>query len=305
MRPLLAAFALVSLGAMVGCGEAPPRPNLEDTTRRVAPIPACIMYLPPTKNTKQGFVRQLTEEQYWQLVFPGFDDKDMQLAAGANDCTGRPVLNDWRFKDGQPIHAAGWPEKVEEGDIVFGAGGDRLKVIWLRSHRYADGTFGGALAMVRTQDVYAEVYGVGVLRGDPTRMRLQIERMGPEAIVTATEEGCLNAPTNVGCETHVQVFLPRKGQLRELADIPLERRAFAMASEPGYKGRIEYRLTTAPDFKPDQIKLFEQVMVHDDRGRELRKAELQRIYVLTSDGDLHASEGPLWPRVYNYAKAVP
>ena len=304
MRRLSAAFSLASLAALAaGCGAEPPRPNLEDVSRRVAPIPACIMYLPPTKNAKQGFVRQLTEEQYWKLVFPGFDDKDSQLSSNAVDCTGRPILGDWRFKDGNPIRG-NWPEKVEEGDIVYGAGGDRLKVIWLRSHKYADGDFGGAIAMVRTQEMYAEVYGVGVLKGDPTRMRLQIERMGPEAIITATDEGCLNAPANVGCETHVQVFLPRKGRLVALADIPLERRAFAMASEPGYKGRIEYRLTTAPEFKPNQIKLFEQVMVHDDRGRELRKAELQRVYVLTDDGDLRASEGPLWPRIFNYSKAV-
>jgi hypothetical protein len=193
---------------------------------------------------------------------------------------------------------------VEEGDIVYGAGGDRLKVVWLRSHKYGDGDFGGAVAMVRTQEVYAEVYGVGVLKGDPTRMRLQIERMGPEAILTAFDEGCLNAPPTVPCETHVQVFLPRKGRLIALADIPVERRAFAVGTEQAIKGRIEYRLTTAYDFKPGQIKLFEQVMVRDDRGRELRKAELQRIYVLTDDGDLRASEGPLWPRIYNYAKAV-
>lgn len=308
MRRLFTPLAFASTAALlagaVGCGEAPPRPNLEDATRRVAPIPACIMYLPPTKNSKQGFVRQLREDQYWKLVFPAFDDKDMQLSNGATDCTGRAILSDWRFKGGQALRGS-WPEKVEEGDIVFGAGGDRLKVVWLRSHKYPDGTFGGALAMVRTQENFAEAYAVGVLKGDPTRMRLQIERMGPEAIVTSTEEGCTNAPVTTGCETHVQVFLPRKGRLVALADIPLERRAFAVGSEPGVKGRIEYRLTTAPEFKPGMIKIFEQVMVHDDRGRELRKAELQRTYTFTEEGDLRASEPPLWPRIFNTAKAVP
>lgn len=261
------------------------------------------MYLPPSKNAKQGFVRQLREDQYWKLIFPGFDDKDSQLGSNAADCTGRPILSDWRFKAGQPIRGS-WPEKVEEGDIVFGAGGDRLKVVWLRSHKYPDGDFGGALAMVRTQENYAEAYGVGVLKGQPARMRLQIERMGPEAIVTATEEGCVNAPATEPCETHVQVFLPRKGRLVALADIPLERRAFAYGGEPGYKTKLEYRLTTAPEFKPNMIKLFEQVLVHDDRGRELRKAELQRVYVLTEDGDLRASDTPLWPRVYDVKNAV-
>src|SRR5258708_2850973 len=118
MRRLLATLPLATLVAFAcGCGSDPPRPNLEDASRRVAPLPACIMYLPPTKNAKQGFVRQLREDEYWKLVFPGFDQKDSQLSPNTADCTGRPILSDWRFKDGQPIRGS-WPEKVEEGDIV-------------------------------------------------------------------------------------------------------------------------------------------------------------------------------------------
>ena len=302
--PVIVAAALAGLACALGssgCAETPVRPKLEDSARRVAPLPSCIMYLPPKKNGK-AFIRQLREDEYWKLLFPTFDAGKGELPQDAKDCTGRPLLADWRFQGGAPLR--GWPEKVVEGDIVFGAGGDRLKVVWLRSHKFDDGEFAGALSIVRTQENFVEAYGVGVLKGRPETMRLQLERMGSEVIVTATDDGCTRAAPSTACETHVQVFIPRKGALSPIADIPLERRAYAMGSEKGAVGRVEYRLTTAPEFKPGLIKLFEQVMVHDDRGRELRKAELLRSYALTDDGDLKASEGPLWPRIFDTSKTV-
>ena len=282
--------------ALGGCAETPTHPKTEDQARRVAPIPACIMYLPP-KKTPNAFIRQLREDQYWKLVFPSFDDQKMELATSANDCTGKPVLGDWQLKDADPIR--GTPLKVQEGDIVYGAGGDRLKVVWLRSHKFSDGDYGGAIALVRTMDNFVEAYGVGVLRGRPERMRLQLERMGPEVIITATDEGCIGSDPLSPCESRLQVFLPRHGRLMNIADIPLERRAFATSSELGMKGRIEYRMTTAPEFKGGTIKLFEQVLVRDDRGRELRKAELFRVFSLQDDGQMTSSETSLWPRIYS------
>ena len=302
MRPL--GFSALALSGMVafsslaqlGCAETPTRPKTEDQARRVAPIPACIMYLPP-KKTPNAFIRQLREDQYWKLVFPSFDDQKMQLNPSANDCTGKPVLADWQLKDADPLR--GTPLKVEEGDIVYGAGGDRLKVVWLRSHKFADGDYGGAIALVRTMDNFVEAYGIGVLRGRPERMRLQLERMGPEVIITATDEGCIGSDPLSPCESRLQVLLPRHGRLMNIADIPLERRAFATSSELGMKGRIEYRMTTAPEFKAGTIKLFEQVLVRDDRGRELRKAELFRVFSLQDDGQMTSSESSLWPRIYS------
>ncbi len=267
----------------------------EDKVRRVAPIPACIMYLPPKKDGN-AFIRQLREDQYWKLVFPAFDDQKMELPKDSVDCTGRPLLSDWQLKAGDPVR--GWPIKVKEGDIMYGAGGDRLKVVWLRSHRYPDGDMGGPIALARTMENFAETYGVGVLKGRSERMRLQLERMGPEVIVTATDEGCVVAPPNTPCESRLQVFLPRHGMLMPIADIPLERRAYAQNFEPGQKGRLEYKLTSAPEFKPGQIKIFEKIQVRDEKGRELRKAELMRLFTLTDDGTMVPNEPALWPKIY-------
>ena len=304
--PSVASVALaLSAGFSTGCAESPPRLKTEDSARRVAPIPACIMYLPPKKTPagSAAFIRQIREDQYWKLVFPSFDDQKMELGSNANDCTGRPVLADWQLKGADPLR--GTPLKVQEGDIVFGAGGDRLKVVWLRSHKYAGGDYGGAIALVRTMDNFVEAYGIGVLRGRPERMRLQLERMGPEVIITATDEGCIGSDPQAPCESRLQVFLPRGGKLVNIADIPLERRAFSTSTELGMKGATEYRMTTAPEFKAGTIKLFEQVLVRDDRGRELRKAELFRVFTLQDDGQMTASETSLWPRIYTTQKPKP
>jgi hypothetical protein len=299
---LAGAASLAAAVSSFGCAEAPPRPNLEDKARRVAPIPACIMYLPPRKDPNaKAFIRQLREDQYWKLIYPAFNPDKLELPNGAADCTGKPILSHWKLQGADPLR--GWPEKTEEGDIVYGAGGDRLKIVWLRSHRFPNGDYGGALAIVRTMENFAEAYGVGVLVGNPKRMKLALERMGPEVILTAADDQCTGAPLGTPCETHVQVFLPRRGMLVELADIPLERKAYAFNSEPGAKGRFEYKLTSAPEYKPGTVKIFEKIEVRDERGIVVRKAELERLFVLLEEGELKANEGPLWPRVFSNKKA--
>ena len=298
------AVGVLGLSTIAGCAETPPRPNLEDKARRVAPLPACLMYLPPTKSANaKAFIRQLREDEYWKLVFPSFDAAKWQLANNARDCVGHDVFTDWQFQGADPLR--GNPLKAEEGDIVFGGGGDRLKVIWMRTHHTADGDFVGPIAMVRTMENFVEVYGVGVLKGRPDHMNLALERLGPEVILTATDDGCTKAEPGVPCETRERVFLTRKGRMIDIADIPLERRAFAINSEPGVKGKLEYRLTTAPLYKPGLIQVFEKIAVKDERGLELRKAELARTFTLLDDGRLWPSEEPLWGRVFNNGKPSP
>ena len=71
-------------------------------------------------------------------------------------------------------------------------------------------------------------------------------------IITATDEGCIGSDPQSPCESRLQVFLPRHGRLMNIADIPLERRAFATSTELGMKGKTEYRMTAAGRraFKP-------------------------------------------------------
>ncbi|MGZ3474519.1 MAG: hypothetical protein ACXWUG_09555 [Polyangiales bacterium] len=254
------------------------------------------MPLPPRK-TPSAAVRSFPEEQYWRLVFPTFDPSAHRLMGSAHACTGQDLLSDPLLKDASPTRGS-WPLETKEGDIVFGAGGDHLRVLWLRSHRFPDGSAGGVVALTRVLEDFAEVYAVGVFRGPATKTALGIERLGGDVIVTVKDDTCTGRAADTACEARMQLLLPRRGLLRPVATLSLEQVAFASGTEPGELGRIEYHLTSSPRFVPNGLKLLEQVQVADLHGRVLRKAELERVFTLDGERPMTVNEAPLWPRIF-------
>jgi len=237
----------------------------------------------------------LREAQYWKLVFPSFDETTLTLRDGSSDCRGNAALRDPILADGTA--SRGWPLAVQEGDVVYGAGGDRLRVVWLRSHVFANGDAGGVLALVRTVDDAAEVYAIGAYRGRPEKSRFALERLGSDVVVTAEDDGCTGSKPTQACETTLTVFGLQQGVLVPLTKLALERVGFAKDGEPGSRGTTAFHLTTAPAFETDGMHVFEQVSVTDESGRELRRAELGRLYAHVH-GKLLPDEDPLWPRVF-------
>ena len=343
---LLGSFGVIPLsGALIlgafsgiGCTESQRPPRIEDEARKMTPIPACIMRLPP-RSTGRGFVRNLAWYQYWDMVFPatqfqppnapqssgppwGFEKRPKDAAAaaalqqegkapdedqldyllhqGSLTCTGRDIFSDAVFKGGDS--GKGWPRVIEDRDIMFGSGGDRLKILWMRTHRWADGSEAGPLALVRTHEDYAELYALGAFRGQPPHRDgdhpfFQLERMGTEPIVTAEDDGCVGADVTAPCENTLSLFLPRKGELVNAVTISLEQRAYGLNSEPGMYGRFEYRGTTTPKFMDGSIRLLDQVTVKDDAGRVVHKADRYRTLIL-KDNQLVGDLPPLFPALY-------
>lgn len=278
---------LLTLG-LSGCAETPERPRTEDDARQLAPLPACITQLDSSGRTKKtGAARSLREEQFWPLVYPTYDAKSGRVPEGAHACNGRV-----------PDLKGGQGTKIEEGAVLLGGGGDRLKVAWLRSHTYDDGTQGGALALVRSLDGTAEVYAVGSYRGHQ-KVQLSIERIGPEVVVAAVDDTCTGRKTGSPCETMVTVFAPRSGVLAKVASVATERVSYATDNEPGIRGRSEYRMTSAITYADGGIKVLEQVLVRDEQGREIRKAELERAFTFAPDGSMVVDEDSLWSKVVN------
>lgn len=291
---LVCACLIASASTTLGCSSVAQPARNEDVSRQNAPVPACIVPM-PVKPRSAGTLKRLQELQYWELVFPSYDAINRKLPEGAPVCTGQQVLRDPIFEGGTSDR--GWPRTVEEGDALVGSGGDRLKVVWLRSHTFQDKSVGGAIALVRTQEDYAEAYAIGAYRSTTPKPYLMLERMGPEVAITAQDDQCL-AVQKAPCETRMTVFLPRNGVLKPLASFALKKRDFVVASEPGSFGsRIEYRLTAAPKFSEEGIKLYEQVLAIDEGGRELRRAEVERFYKFQRR-ELSESEGSLWPRIF-------
>jgi hypothetical protein len=96
----------------------------------------------------------------------------------------------------------------------------------------------------------------------------------------------------------VQVFLPRKGSLDRVARIASERIAYGNEMEPGVRGRVEYRMSSAVQYMDGGIRVLEQVLARDDAERVLRMAELERSYTFAPDGSMVVSDDSLWSRVY-------
>ncbi len=242
-------------------------------------------------------MRKLREPEVVKLMFPSFDEEKRALPQRAETCTGAALFDDPMFRDGQLVRRNSWPFIEQEGDLTYGSGGDRLKIVWLRTHTYADGTAGGPLAVIRSGERFAELFAIGALRSQSERTKLGTARMGGDFLVTAENDGCTGRKAGTACQTVMSVFLPRRGQLGTVVDIPVERIAYSGKAERGAMGVLEYHLTSVPEFRADAIRFVEQVRVKDDAGRDLRKAEHERIFTIDDKGKATASGPSLWDQV--------
>ena len=290
----LAAAGLLGVSVM-GCGTPRP-PPLDDQTRRTVPIPACIAALPARRSELVGTMRSLRDEQMLQLAFPTFDPEKRLLPQQAPTCTGlelwaAPVLR------GGTV-ARGWPFHVQDGDIAYGSGGDRIKVAWLKLFTWPDGTVGGPIVLVRANERFADLFALGALHGSAERTKLETQRLGDDVVVTAEEDNCSGRKPNADCETHLAILLARGGELRNAIDLASERVVHVAASgDKGANGALEYRLTSTIDYKPDGVHLTEQVQEIDEAGRPIRKAEVARLFSLDPRNNTLATvEPPLWDR---------
>jgi hypothetical protein len=240
-------------------------------------------------------MRRLREEEIAKLIFPTFDEEKRKLPKGAVSCTGRPLLDDPVLAGGAPIR--GGEFVLQEGDFTYGSGGDRIKVVWLKMLGWPDGTVGGPLAIVRSNERFAELFAVAAYRGRADRAKLGTERMGTEFLVTAEDDECSGRKPGAGCETRMTLFLPRQGSLGRVVDVPVEKVAYVARAERGASGTLEYTLTSAATYKDDGIHLIEQVRVKDESGAQIRKAEAERLFAFDGTGQLSSTDAPLWDHV--------
>lgn len=289
---ILALAVLTSLG-MPACSEPERPPRMEDVPRAMAPVPACVEPLAARPHAA-GTLRNLHEDEYWKLVFPSYDQAHHQLDVSATACTGATLFDDPAFQGGA---TRGTPIQVQDGDILYGNGGDHLRIVWMRTHHWQDGSVAGPIALVRARDDFAEVYAVGVFKSAAAHSSFQAERLGEEFLVSATDDGCEGLTPIRACETKLTLLLPRFGRLVDVAAFDTEKRAYATGSEPGVPGQIEYRLTASPQYTSSGVKLFEEVQATDSAGRVVRSSELERMLVLR-DGKMEATADGIWAKVY-------
>jgi hypothetical protein len=276
--------------ALPSCAGAVESAKLEDGARRTIPVPICLKPLP--RHGTAGVVATLKPEDYWATVLPSYDASASTVDRSSADCSGRQ----W-FGSPELVQSEGprtGPIKVSDADVAVESAPNSFKIVWLRTHHFSDGSAGGVLALVRAKEAYAEVYGVGFHRGGAVPTRFAFERLGPEIMVTATDDGCSGAKPRQGCETTMVAYLLSAGQFVPGARFALDRIQYGQA--PGI-GEVQYRLTAAPSFQEKSIRLVEQVVVRDGTQTEVRKSDLERVFQLRERGRLVASGESLWNQV--------
>ena len=215
--------------------------QIEDGARRAVPVAICLKPL-PRRGDKT--IATMTPQDYWGLIFPAYDSGSETLDRAAVDCAGRSLLTGPELAQAEGQRMG--PLKAAAADVILGQGPDGFEIVWLRTHRFSDGTAGGPIALVRAREAYAEVYATGLYRGDAVRSRFGFERLGPDILVTVTDEGCASIKANQPCETNFVAFLSYAGQLRPSAQFALDRVQYGQAAGVG---TVQYRLTATPVFQ--------------------------------------------------------
>jgi hypothetical protein len=290
-RILMLGAAALGVAAVAGCAGAVESSKVEDGARRSVPVPICLKPLP--RHGASGVMATLKPEDYWSTLLPSFDPSAGTVDRTSNDCSGRQLVGGPELLQVEGPRTG--PVKVAEGDATITPGPDGFKIVWLRTHRMTGGDAAGLLALMRAKEAYAEVYAVGTHRANAARARFTLERLGPEILVTATDDGCAGVKPNQPCETMLTAYLMRSGELVPGARFAIDRIAYGPAA--GVSGNAQYRLTAAPVFQERSIRLVEQIVVRDASQGEIRKSDLERTFSLSNRTAFVASTESLWGQV--------
>jgi hypothetical protein len=283
--------------SQLGCASAVESSKMEDRARRTVPVPICIQ---PLERTTSG-VSKIEPADYWKMVLPGFDAGSSTVDATSNDCSGRPAFAESDLLSAEGPRAGSLPAKPENAVVMPGP--DGFRVVWLRTFEFGDGSSSGPLALVRSREGYAEVYGTGSLRGKLKTTRLALERMGSRILVTATDEGCGEVKPGQSCQTAFTVYVLGGGRLNRAASLPLDRIDYRPF--PGLPGLSKYRLTATPVFQEKGMRVVEQVVVQDPNQGIVRKSDLERVFKLSPGGQLESSAPSLWTQVAGETNTPP
>lgn len=236
----------------------------------------------------------------------------------SQDCTGRVVR--WVQSPESCIiarPALGTPEPTPvTGDSVIERripNGRRL--IWVITHRFADGTGYGPIALIQPTPKHLVVEAIGHMRLGTARVQLEYAEVGDGHLVIATGSLCPEGtePTQAGrCQIASQVLVHVDDRL-EARDIHdrrghcvqppwfEERQTTDKPLPNGWSRHFELHSSLTPT--PRYLIVTEQVSV-DDRNlstpdaapREVRRIDAER-FVHLHKGRLTSRQPPLWPKI--------
>jgi hypothetical protein len=229
------------------------------------------------------------------------------------DCTGRTIQARPRSHCPGASTAAelAAPVPIHQGSVIERNVGGSQRLLWIVSHRFANGDGFGPLAFTRRVPDGIEVAAMGYLRMRMQRVNLELWRVQHEAVVVASGETCAHTDPARSCQRAVRLLVHR---MSALIDAPLTDHSGRCLQEPlielnreqqqplasGLQRRFE--LTSAVSHDARQIVLEERLVVRDSDPsmplvppREVQRIEANR-FIRVSGGRLFSQQHPLWSR---------
>lgn len=214
------------------------------------------------------------EDAWLGLLLSGWDPATRRATTPAVDCTGTQVR--WlgpalRCADGSTTLAALPERPLAASDVIVAPFGDRYRLVWIVTTRFASGDGLGPVAVVEVTPRRLVVRAMGHLRANLVRPRLRLERLGEREVLVAEGEVCGGADP-ASC-TRSARLMPLDGDWYVAAPVASaggacvspalfdvgREETYALPS--GWKRR--YRLDATLSFLPQGLRVREVVVVAD------------------------------------------
>lgn len=248
------------------------------------------------------------------LLLRGWDPATRRATSPAVDCTGAQVRWD---APAQLCSDAGAAlqlvadRPIGPDDVVVSQLGERLRLVWVVTNRFANGDGLGPAAVVEVWPYRLVVRALGHLRMNAVRPRLRLEKIGTTELLVAEGETCASADP-ASCHRDVRI-MPLVGE-RYVPTTVVDAGGACVSPALFHLGREEleplssgwrrrYRLDATVSFGLTSATLHEQVVVNDfdprhpnTPPRPYRRAESDA--ELRFDGTRFTSGGAsLWKRM--------
>lgn len=293
---------IVSLLTLAGCGQRPVKTE------------PMLCYLAKGSNEPiraNDWVELITRPKLWRSQV--FADQD---------CTGAEIW--WEPPDRDcliksPLLEEPKPTQLREGDIYERVVSDQVRLVWIVSHRFANGDGFGPIAVVRIHRKGLEVEAIGALRLRTERVNLELWHIGKQAVVIGTGESCPDAGDRSSCRRAANVmvhfnkvlFSPmltyQNGRCIDEPWIELTRQE-DQALDSGWNRHFELRSSLSHDNR--YLVISEQVVIGDSDPdsaatptREVRRIDTER-FIHIRGPKLITRQHPLWPRVLPSAGSI-
>jgi hypothetical protein len=240
------------------------------------------------------------------------------------DCTGRAIR--WQpaaapsCKEASPDREPPLPVPIGQDSVIERSLGSDRYLVWIVSHRFANGDGFGPLALARRVANGLQVDALGSLRLRTARVNLELWTLRQEAVVVASGESCGGRIGEAVCRRAVRLLLHRTRALLEptlvdgsgrcVQESPLElSRQHEQTLATGLRRSFELDAVLQRD--PRYIVVEERLLVRDTdpSAPQLPPREVQRIeakrFILVQDGRLISRQHPLWQRALNAIRGPP